>query len=70
MSNAEFERIAVEAAVTEQEAEGKKVKIKPLKPARSKAELTRVRQGWILISIGCLNVCLSALIAFRAFGLI
>lgn len=43
---------------------------KPLKPARSQAELTRVRQGYLLISLNCLNVCIAALIALKTFGII
>lgn len=30
--------------------------VKPLKPARSKAELTRVRQGWLQIGLTCVNI--------------
>lgn len=26
-----------------------------LKPARSQAELTRVRQGWVMIALACLT---------------
>jgi hypothetical protein len=62
---AEAIRLAAEA-----EVEVKKKKVKPLKPARSQAELTRVRQGYLLISLNCLNVCIGGLIALRAFGII
>jgi hypothetical protein len=60
---AEAIRLAAEAEVI-------KKKVKPLKPARSQAELTRVRQGYLLITLNCLNVCIGGLIALRAFGII
>ena len=41
-----------------------------LKPARSHAELTRVRQGWALIVLSLTNVAVAALIALKTFGLI
>jgi hypothetical protein len=43
---------------------------KPLKPARSEAELTRVKQGKALIFLNCLNVVIGCLIALKTFGLI
>lgn len=43
---------------------------KPLKHARSQAELTRVKQGKTLIFLNCLNVCIGCLIALKTFGLI
>jgi hypothetical protein len=66
LGEAELVRLAVETeALTE-----KPKKPKPLKPARSQAELTRVRQGYFLISLNCLNVCIGALIALKTFGII
>jgi hypothetical protein len=44
--------------------------VKPLKPARSEAELTRVKQGKALIFLNCLNVVIGCLIALKTFGLI
>jgi hypothetical protein len=52
------------------ELEYKEKPQKPLKPARSEAELTRVKQGKALIFLNCLNVCIGCLIALKAFGLI
>jgi hypothetical protein len=43
---------------------------KPLKPARSQAELTRVKQGHALIWLNCLNVGIGCLIALKTFGII
>lgn len=65
----EVAKIMIEAGAQKVDEEPVK-KSKPLKPARSQAELTRVRQGYLLISLNCLNVCIGALIALRAFGLI
>jgi hypothetical protein len=50
--------------------ETKKQKRKKLKKARSQAELTRVRQGYLLIMLNCLNVCIAGLIALKTFGII
>jgi hypothetical protein len=43
---------------------------KPLKKARSKAEVTRVRQGYLLIFLNTTNVVIAGLIALKTFGLI
>lgn len=43
---------------------------KPLKHARSQAEITRVKQGKALIFLNCLNVCIGCLIALKTFGII
>lgn len=43
---------------------------KPLKHARSQAELTRVKQGKALIYLNSLNVCIGILIALKTFGII
>jgi hypothetical protein len=43
---------------------------KPLKKARSQAELTRVRQGYLLITLNLTNVCIAGLIALKTFGII
>jgi hypothetical protein len=53
------------------DAEAKlKTKDKPLKPARSKAELTRVKQGWALIMLSSFNVTLSLLILAHQLGIL
>lgn len=41
-----------------------------LKPARSHAEITRVRQGWALIVLNLVSICIVAAVALRTFGLI
>ena len=64
----EYAKVAVETADAMQPEHKKKHK--DLKPYRSQAERTRVRQGYILIMIGCLNICLTSLIALHAFGII
>lgn len=64
------ERVLVtpEEAIIHIEAEAKKHK--PLKAARSEAELTRVRQGWMLVSLNCLNASMTVLILLKTFGII
>jgi hypothetical protein len=41
-----------------------------LKPARSRAELVRVRQGWVLIFLAATNVSVGALTLLKVFGVI
>ena len=43
---------------------------KPLKPARSQAELTALKQRRVQIFLVSTNVVISALIALKTFGLI
>lgn len=43
---------------------------KPLKAARSQAELTALSQRKIQIVLSCTNIFISALIALKAFGII
>jgi hypothetical protein len=47
-----------------------KLKSKPLKPARSKAELTRVKQGWALIVLSSFNITISLLILAHQLGIL
>lgn len=51
VSHEEVQR-RVEAAVEMEKQD------KPLKPARSKAEITRVRQGWTLIGLALIQITL------------
>lgn len=64
------ERISPEEAIIAIEAKGIEEKVKPLKHARSQAELIRVRQGWMLISLNCLNASMTILILLKTFGII
>lgn len=64
------EREFAEAEIDLIQTEIKAKNHKPLKPARSEAELTRVRQGWMLISLNCLNVTMTVLILLKTFGII
>lgn len=41
-----------------------------LKPARSHAEITRVRQGWALIYLNLLSITIVAILALREFGIL
>lgn len=42
----------------------------PLKHARSQAELTRVRQGWVLIALAATNVVITSVVLLHSFGII
>jgi hypothetical protein len=67
--SSEEQMAALEQARIEVEAEEIK-KAKPLKKARSQAELTRVRQGYALVLLSFTNVSLTVLIALKTFGII
>lgn len=43
---------------------------KPLKKARSEAELTRVRQGWTLIVLSSFNVAIALLLLAYQLGIL
>lgn len=45
-------------------------KHKPLKPARSKAEVTAIKQRNVQIALVATNVCVSVLIALKTFDII
>lgn len=63
----EFAKVAVETADAMQPDKKSK---KPLKPYRSQAERTRVRQGYCLIVLAFTNICITTLIALHSFGII
>lgn len=68
-SERELGELVGQADIALIETEANQVK-KKLKRARSQAELTRVRQGYLLITLNCLNVCITGLIALKTFGII
>lgn len=63
LEDAELARIRAEVSAETHDG-------KPLKKARSRAELTRVKQGHLLIMLNCLNVIIAGLIALKTFGFI
>jgi hypothetical protein len=63
-------RLKRSKAEAEENIREREQKPKPLKPARSKAELTRVRQGWVLICLNSINVTLGILTVLKVFGVI
>jgi hypothetical protein len=64
----EVERIAVETAVTDTEKKAEKEK--PLKPARSEAELTAIKQRNLQILLVATNVVIGGLTVLKVYGIL
>lgn len=59
-----------DVALIETEAEAIKHEGKPLRHARSQAELTRVKQGWALITLSSINLMIALLILAHQLGIL
>ena len=69
MLDPEVEKIAVEAA-TVTDTEKKAGQDKPLKPARSEAELTALKQRNLQIALVATNVIIGCLTVLKVYGIL